>query len=233
MNEEHAQIDRLKAAFAALGESAAPTAACPEPDRLWAATAGEGTSEERQEVIDHMAGCASCATAFRLARRLAQAPADASSATPGTSATIARFPTSRWLSRPGPLAALAAVLVLAVLVPSWLIRPDRTPPAVRNRGTSPGGRAIQSQLAEGAALPRDNAVLRWSAGPAGSSYEIRVSTRQAREVAVEADLETPQYRIPPESLGGVAAGTVLYWQVTTRWPDGTSGTSSTFSFKLQ
>ena len=225
MNEERAQVDRLKAAFAALGEGAAPTAACPEPDRLWAAAAGEGTKEERQEVIDHMAGCASCATAFRLARRLAQAPAEA---TP-----VARFPIGRWLSRPGPLAALAAVLVLAILVPSWLSRPDRTPPAVRNRGTSPGDRAIQSQLAEGAALPRDNAVLRWSAGPPGSFYEIRVSTRQAQEVAVETGLEAPQYRVPPESLGGVSAGTVLYWQVTVRFPDGTSGTSSTFSFKLQ
>jgi hypothetical protein len=231
MNEEHAESDRLKAAFAALGESGAPTAACPEPDRLWAAAAGEGTAEERQEVIDHMGGCASCAAAFRLARRLVQTPAEA---TGGTDATIVRFPIMRrWLSRPGPLAALAAVLVLAILVPSWLSRQSRTPPVLRNSGPSNGDHTIQSQLAEGAALPRDHAVLRWSAGPPGSFHEVRVSTRQAQEVAVETGLETPQYQVPPESLAGFPAGTVLYWQVTSRFPDGTSGTSPTFSFKLQ
>jgi hypothetical protein len=228
MNPERAQGDPLKAAFAALGEGGAPTAACPPPDRLWAVAAGEGTAEERQEVIDHMAGCASCASAFRLARRLAQAPAEAATA------TIVRFPVvKRWLTRPGPLAALAAVLFLAILVPSWLSRRNGLPPALRNRGTSHGDRAIQSELAEGTALPRDQAVLRWSAGPPGSFHEIRVSTRQAQEVAVETGLETPRYRVPPESLRGIPTGTVLYWQVTTRFPNGTSGTSSTFSFKLQ
>jgi hypothetical protein len=228
MNEERAQGDRLKAAFAALGEGGAPTAACPEPDRLWAAAAGEGTAEERQEVIDHTAGCASCATAFRLARSLAQTPAEA------TTATIVRFPTARrWLTRPGSLAALAAILVLAILVPSWWSRQSGPPPVLRNRGTSHGDHAIESQLPEGAALPRDQAVLRWSAGPPGSFYEIRVSTRQAQEVAVETGLETPRYRVPPESFHGYPSATIFYWQVTTRFPEGTSGTSSTFSFRLQ
>lgn len=225
MNPDRAQDDRLKAAFAALGEGGAPTAACPQPDRLWAAAAGEGTAEERQEVIDHMAGCASCATAFRLARSLAQAPAEA------TTATIVRFPVvRRWLNRPGPLAALAAILVLAILVPSWLSRRNGPPPVLRNRGTN---LSIQSQVPEGTALPRDQAVLRWSAGPPGSFYEIRVSTRQAQEVAVETGLETPQYRVPPESLRGYPTGTVLYWQVTTRFPGGAGVSSSTFSFRLQ
>jgi len=228
MNEEHAEGDRLKAAFAGLGERGAPTAACPEPDRLWAAAAGEGTAKERQEVIDHMAGCASCASAFRLARRLAQTPAEAAGST-----IITRFPVvRRWLSRPAPLAALAAALVLAVLVPGWWSRQNHPPP-LRSNGTGKGDHAIQSRIAEGATLPRDRAVLRWSAGPPGSFHEIRVSTREAQEVAVETGLETPRYQVPSEDLAGFPTGTVLYWQVTSRFPDGTSGTSPTFSFKLQ
>jgi hypothetical protein len=220
------QSDRLKDAFAALGERGAPTAACPEPDRLWAAANGEGTAEERQEVIDHTAGCASCAAAFRLARGLSAEPAAA-----GT-ATVARFPTAPRRLRPGPLAALAAALIVAILVPLWWSRTDRTPPVLRDPGSG-GEHAVQSQIEEGAILPRDHAVLHWSAGPVGSFYEVRVSTRQAQEVAVEAGLEAPQYAIPPQSLAGYPAGTVLYWQVTVRFPDGTSVTSPTFSFKLQ
>jgi hypothetical protein len=211
-------------AFAQLGERAAPGPDCPEPDRLWAAATAESPVAERQEIIAHTATCASCAGAFRLALGLAREE-------PGRAAAGAPLsPPSAWpriTRRVAPLAALAAVLLLALLLPGWW----------RSRPSPPyrGGETleIRSRLREGVTLPREQAGLRWSAGPPGSRYEIRVLTREAREIAVEIGLTAPEYRIPPPALADLAAGTVLYWQVKTLRPDGTSALSKTFSVRLR
>ena len=42
-------------------------------------------------------------------------------------------------------------------------------------------REIRSQTPEGAILPRGQADLRWTAGPPGSVYEVRVLTPEGRE----------------------------------------------------
>ena len=115
------------------------------------------------------------------------------------------------------------------MLPAWW-RAQQTPPQYRDDTETV---EILSQIAEGAVLPREQAVLRWSAGPPGSLYEVRVLTREAREVAVDSDLEEPRYQIPPAALEGIPAGTVLYWQVKTLQADGTSGVSKTFTVRLQ
>jgi hypothetical protein len=202
---------RLRDAFAGLGETAAPRPDCPAPDRLWAVAAGEAPVEERHEIIAHMADCASCASAFRLARGLSEEQ---------NGGAVVRGPWARWAPMVG---AIAAVLVLAVLIPSL-----RKPSPYR------GGQdqEIRSLMDE-AALPRDRAELRWSPGPPGTRYEVRVLTRHGAEVAVEPDLEAPHYRIPPPALAGVPAGTVLYWQVKALYPDGKSSASKTFEARLR
>lgn len=218
VNEREGSSARLREAFAALGERAAPGPACPEPDRLWAAATGESPVEERHEIIAHTASCASCAAAFRLARGLSEDKAGQAGDAP-----LLRRPWLRWAA---PLAAVAAALILAVLVPGmWRSEP------VPYRGGEP--REILPEIPDAAALPREQAVLRWTAGPPGSRYEVRVLTPEGREIAVEANLMTPQYRIPPSALQGVEAGSLLYWQVKAFPPEGTSVASKTFSVRLE
>jgi hypothetical protein len=181
---------------------------------------GEGTAEERQELIAHTATCASCAGAFRLALGLSREERRGSA---GIEPIV-----RPWFRRMAPLTALAAALLLAVLIPiGW--RAQQAPPQYRDNTER---LEIRSQIPEGSVLPRQQAVLSWSAGPPGSFYEVRVLTREAREVAVEADLEEPRYQVPPAALEGLPAGTVLYWQVKTLHPDGTTGVSKTFSIRL-
>lgn len=219
VNEREGSSARLREAFAALGERAAPGPGCPEPDRLWAAATGEAPVEERHEIIAHTASCASCASAFRLARGLSEDESRQAGPVEPDSRLVRR-PWLRWA------APLAAALILAVVIPG--IR--RNAPAPYRGGESP---EIVAEIPEAAALPREQADLRWSAGPPGSRYEVRVLTPEGREIAVESDLTTPQYRIPPSALQGVEAGSLLYWQVKALPPDGTSVASKTFSVRLE
>lgn len=225
MSEPEGQILRWREAFAGLSERAAPGPACPEPDRLWAAATAEAPVAERQEIIAHMATCASCAGAFRLALGLSHEQRGGA-----PEAELLPFSSRPWFRRTAPLAALAAALLLAVLVPAWWR--GRPAPPYRDAETTKT-MEIRSQIVEGAVLPRHHAVLRWSAGPPGSRYEVRLLTREAREVAVETDLEAPSYRIPPAALAGIPTNTILYWQVKTRRPEGTIGVSKTFSVRLR
>jgi hypothetical protein len=221
VNEPGGEIRRWREAFAGLSERGMPGPECPDPDRIWAAATGEGTAEERQEVIAHTATCASCAGAFRLALGLSREERQGSAGIEPIAGP--------WFQRTGSLAALAAALLLAVLLPI-LWRAQQGPPQYRDDGETV---EIRSQIPEDAVLPRQQAVLRWSAGPPGSLYEVRLLTREAREVAVETGLEEPRYQIPPAALEGLPAGTVLYWQVKALRPDGTSGVSKTFTVRLQ
>jgi hypothetical protein len=123
------------------------------------------------------------------------------------------------------MGALAAILLLAIVVPGlW-----RNQPSPYRGGQD---QEIRSLL-DDAVLPRDHAELRWSPGPAGTLYEVRVLTREGAEIVVESDLETPTYRIPPTALAGVPAGAILYWQVKALYPDGKSSASKTFEVKLR
>jgi len=220
MKDEDGTAARWRQAFAGLSEQAAPRPDCPDPDRIWAAAIAEAPPAERHEIFDHIASCASCAAAFRLARGLSQ---ERSSQQDGQ---VEPFPASqpRWRRWGAALAAVAAVLALAVLIPRW----NRPEPY---RGGE--SREIQSQIPDEAPLPRGQAVLRWTAGPPGSQYEVRVLTRDGREIAVESGLTEAHYQIPPPALSDVPAGTVLYWQVKALRPDGKNLGSKTFSVRLK
>lgn len=60
--------DRLRFVFASAFAAASPTDECPEADVLHAVALGE-PSDQRDGVLDHLAGCAVCAEAWRLAQR--------------------------------------------------------------------------------------------------------------------------------------------------------------------
>jgi hypothetical protein len=221
--------EKLRRGFAELGEHGAPGPECPEPDRLWAAAAGEGTAEERQAVIAHTTTCSSCAAAFRLARGLGQGGDEAAGG--GKILSLSRG--SSWRRWGVPLAAVAAVLAVALLVPSPLSHTlsSWVHPTPIYRGGEP--LEVLSRLPEETALPRAAADLIWSEGPAGSRYEVRVSNRAGEEIVVESGLETPRYRIPESVLSGSPAGARLYWQVRMLPPDGPAVVSKTFSVRIE
>jgi hypothetical protein len=225
MTEEDGPVVRWRQAFAALGERVAPGPACPEPDRIWAAATAESPPAERHEIFEHMASCASCAVAFRLARELSAESREEGAAGAPVEPLLLPGPRSwmRWGASLAAAAAVAAVAVVAVQLP-W------SRPGPYRGGES---REIRSQIPEQARLPRGQADLRWTAGPPGSVYEVRVLTREGREIAVESGLAEPRWRIPASALTAVPSGAVLYWRVTALPPDGKSLGSKTFSVRLE
>src|SRR5262249_41375723 len=144
---------RLRAALRALGRGSRPGEACPAPDLLWAALHGERPVEERRDVIDHIAGCASCAEAWRLAAEIDPAPPRLASAA-GRPWLADRLGSSTYV----PLAA-AAALLLAIGGGLFLVGAPRTAaPVYRNVGPAP----IVALVSEREPLTRDAFRLRWS-----------------------------------------------------------------------
>lgn len=66
--------DHLRFLFAKAFEHSVPTDDCPAPGVLLDAILGVSGPAERREAVDHVAGCPSCAEAWRLARRGTEAP---------------------------------------------------------------------------------------------------------------------------------------------------------------
>lgn len=64
MNED----DELRYLFARAFETATPSDECPAPEDLLDALQGSVPEEERLAVVDHLAVCAVCAEAWRLAK---------------------------------------------------------------------------------------------------------------------------------------------------------------------
>lgn len=62
--------DRLRLLFAQAFEDGQPTDDCPGPETLLDALLGVLGPEARATVIDHVAGCAMCAEAWRIGRTL-------------------------------------------------------------------------------------------------------------------------------------------------------------------
>ena len=209
--------DRLRDAFLeGLGETAEAGPACAEAGRIWSAVRGELVAAEAQAVVDHALDCASCGIAVRLAREI---QAEGSPA-----ARPKAWRAAHW-------AAVAAGIVVALLIPVGLYewRAPRPAPAVYREP----GSEITPLVAEGATLPRASFVLRWSPGPEGTRYSIRVLHSDLTIVASADGLDTAEYAVRVDSLREIATGTVLYWRVEQHLPDGSRVVSDTFSVRLE
>lgn len=203
---------------------ARPRADCPDADRIWLAVSHELPFDERAAIIDHISDCGVCAESWRLASELSGAAADAN-----TRETTAH-PAHAWMpaTRAAWVLATAAVLVLCVgaaLLPR-LIR-DRVDPGFR------GTRGLQSELPPGASLPRDDFRLRWTAGPAGATYTLTVTTEDLDVLVSVRGLDRPEYRVAPEALFRLPAGTRLRWRVVAEMPEGGSTASPTYEVTLR
>ena len=225
MSQDTQELERLRAAFA-VPDPAPNPAACPAPEAIWAAVRGELPPRELREVVEHTAVCASCAEDWRLAVEIERQSAASQTATvPAGRVIQGRFGRLRtWTAA----AALAAGLLVAVgLYRTGGFGPQE--PTFREAQ----GTTVRSLLAEGQALPRQGAVLRWSPVPGAASYDVRISTEDLRLVDTAQGQTATEYRVPESALAELPAGTKLLWQVEAVLPDGTRQSSPTFTNPLR
>lgn len=205
--------DRLREHYLDPAPGIAGPGECPPDDTALKLVMGELDRSAARAFSDHAGMCPPCAAAWCLAREWAgEVPA-------------APHAGRRW----GSVYALVAAAVLAlafVLLPSDL---ELRSPVMR----SPDTAAANSLLDEDAALSVNDAVLRWSAGPEGARYEVRITDTALRAIAGPVTSSEPEYRVPVESFAGLADGDRILWQVETVLPDGSRSTSRTFSARIR
>jgi hypothetical protein len=217
----------LREAFAArTGPGPGGPGACPAPERIYDAARGALPPGDVREVVEHLAVCPECAEAWRLAAALeeeAREEGAAEAVFPGAS----RRP---WYLQPLRVAATVALALVAVAVVWTVVQAPEEAPVWRGDGEL----EIRSLLPEGEALPRADAVLRWTPvpedDPEGTTYDLRVTTEDVFTSVAEADgLEEPRYTISPEALEDIVPGTELLWRVEARLEDGRTVASQTFT----
>jgi hypothetical protein len=201
-------VDRLRAALARLEEDEG----WPEVDseRLFSAQHGEISHEERREVVDELIRNPRAAAAWRLAWELAPEERNR-----------ARSAWQQWAWLP-----IAATLVLLAGA-AWRFAPWQAEAPVYRSGEP---RAIAPVLPAGGRLSRTDPVLRWTAIE-GARYRVRVLTPGLEPLA-EAELDLPEYRLPPDVVRGIPPNGSILWQVDARVRGSSGVTSPTFSTQL-
>jgi hypothetical protein len=202
-----ARDERLRESFASIAEIAGSGTGCPPAERLWDSARGRLSRRETEEVVLHLGECSACAAAWRLAREL------------GVERDRGRVLASSvaWLRGSWvPIATAAALLVVAAGVVIQQ-RFTRERPA-EYRATTYA--CAVSLVPQGEPLPRGRCVLRWSACPQGSTYDVRVTTENLEIVARARELDQPEFVVPEESLRSVPTAGRILWQVTAHLSDG-------------
>lgn len=220
MSAANSGHDDLKRRYLTPPPGVEPAPGCPDPDRILAAVLGERPIVENRALADHAAICPSCAIAWSLARDYA---VESGMSRPQPQPTVTTGHRLPWAA-----AAAAVVLVASVLL-IWTRQPPPAEPMFRSGQAD----TIESFVPEGSTLPATGFILRWSAGPDGSRYNVRVTDRRLNHLAGARALEQPEFRIPPAGLAGLESGSLLLWQVETIRLDGRSITSPTFSVHLE
>jgi hypothetical protein len=215
-----ARDDGLAGKFARLAEIAGDGSGCPSPETLWRSARAELEPDENDAVVLHLGECTACAAAWRVARELSHE----------SLAERARFLERRPVRRTWVPLAAAAALVVAVVGLSLVLRDGPgSPPSYRTQE----GEWLQPITAEGATVPRDDFVLRWTAGPEGTTYDVGVTTEDLRLLARETRLEAAELRVAAEQFSGLVPGTPIFWQVTAHLPDGRTVDSASFKVLLE
>src|SRR5688572_1323781 len=167
--------ERLAEAFRARGNT--DDSEVPEDlrERIWLAVSGVLPPEERRELVERTVTDPGAAEAWRVASELWRA----SQASAAAGAAAARGPATRWAPR---WLAAAAVLILGTTIGVLSIL-NRTP---GDEFRASPGFVVESLLPADMPLPRDAFTLRWTPGPDGSRYEVRVTTEDLRVLATAA-----------------------------------------------
>jgi hypothetical protein len=208
--------DQLREALARVADLRRGGKECPAPERLVSSGRGELGTGENRKVIFHIGVCTACATAWKIAREVA------SERVPLRESAVVRSFVAQGWSR---WAAAAAVLVIAVGLGVVILTPEREDVPVYR---APEGQWLRSAVAADSPLPRNEFVLRWTAGPEGTFYDIRVLGAQLEPLARAEGLDRPEYTVREKALAQLPPGTRILWQVTAHPPDGQPVESETF-----
>ena len=223
MTELRAADERLAEAFRALGET--DGAEVPEDlrERIWLAVSGALTPDERRDLVERTVTDPGAAEAWRIASELWRA-SQASEA--GAAAVPAPGLATRWAPR--WLAAAAVLLVgTAFGLFSVLTRPSG------DEFRAPPGLVVKSLVPAGGALSRHAFRLRWTPGPEGSRYQVRVTTEELHVLATAVDLTAPEYTVAPAMLTQLPGGASVFWQVDVSLLNGERLTSATFITRVE
>ena len=216
--------ERLREAFVSRDPVANPDGSCPDPETVWRAVRRELPHEGIRQIGLHVTTCAECTEAWRLAREVArEAPADVVA----FERPASRSPRARpwWIG--GALAAAAAMVLVALLLPSG---PGLGP---NGGGTLRGAEEVINPLTDLAVpLLRESCTLRWQ-GPAEGRWEIRVATEDLRVIAEARNLDVTEFTVPAEALADLPAGSRIVWQVHANLPDGHRLASRSFVQSLE
>jgi hypothetical protein len=212
------EADRLQRAFSTF-DGEPPIGGCPEADAIWMAVRAELPSDATRAIVLHTAACASCAEAWRIAHGARQRTAQPVAAPAWRSVWV-------W----GPGLAAAALLLVSLLNQSAISLPGRRPSPQYREQVAP---VVTALVADAQPLDRAAFVLRWTPGPDGAHYNVRVTTEDLTVIARAWSLGAPQYQVPPASLAALPAGTRLLWQVDVLARDQPRRSSSTFTVLLR
>jgi len=208
-------LARLRRAFT--GHPSGGGEDCPDPALLWESAAGELDPAAETPILLHIAGCPDCATAWELAREMAE---DAGRT--GTVSPLARPGTPAW-RRPGVLAAAATLLLAIGLGGSLLIhRPAPGPDVYREQA---GGTVLRADPVC-RRLPRAACRLRWTGAPKGTRYDVVVTDENLDVLCEARRLPDPEFLVPENTLP--PAGSTILWRVTAHLPGGGTAASPTF-----
>jgi len=226
--------ERLRQAWLAMTSAATGERGCPDPDRIWEALQGGLDPKEVMAIVQHTADCPVCAQAWRLAKDMGAMQAEAEPEPVRPAEVVRPSGWSRifdlWRLRPLALAAgLAGLLVLGAGA-VWLW-PDRGRQGMQTRDLP--GDAIRSLIPEEQALPKTACLLKWTPGPAGTRYTVRVSTEKFEQISLVEGLEAAEYLVPTAALEKLKPGARLLWQVQAFPPKGGRQISGTFFVTLE
>jgi len=212
--------ETLLDAFAASIEVAGDGRACPTWEAIWKSAHRELERREEDVILMHVGECPACAASWRMARDLALDAADR------PAAPVNKMPRRMaWM----PLAA-AAVLVVAVAgVGIMWIAPDEQEPAYRTIE----GEWLRPEIPLEEPLARDDCLLRWTPGPMGSTYKVRVTSENLEIISVGRWLDEPEFLVSATALEELPPGSRIFWQVSARLPDGHRVDSASFISRIE
>ena len=108
--------------------------------------------------------------------------------------------------------SLMAVAIFGIAALAWL--------SGRNQPSAEDTSGSIKSLVPTDVLTLDHALLRWSAGPPGTVYDIDVSTTDMKPIAHGSALTVPEFVIPQTSFYGLTPGKSIGWIVRATLPDG-------------
>lgn len=211
---------RLAAAFAS--RDGAASEPCPSPAAIYDAATATSSAHQSTAVVEHIALCAPCALAWRIAVRFDQEAAPVVQPTGSPPATDSRSVSPMRQAVAAALGFTALGLGL-IQFDSHLtgVQSDREP-VYRDLVVPAAIRLIERQH-----LPRQAFILRWQ-GPQGPhGYTLRITDARLAPVLVQRNLSANQYQVPAAALATLDSGELLYWQVELDLGDNGSLSSAT------